>query len=758
MSQAYPLDSLIRRLDPASLPDRPEPDERVVIFDASKGETLRKKPFLTFGRDLRYFLVSTRLRRVEASGPICKVKSRTTGLSFEIAVSYEARCEPGNEERLVRALWRKEHPGAALDDLITRWIDEIALSPEMADRDLCLDFPTLEPKLRSLLTQRASQEAGFVLDVSLRPLIEDKLDKIRPAATFFPVRVRDSDEEIDIKVTTELEVDPDNRMRALLAYRQTTRLENVVRETVRHTLAMQVTLHELCYETKTRVRALLVAAINQRLYEEGRRISFLEIASPLFDKLPRDHWKLDHTATCDIRDHQGVKVVHRVQILLEDVGKLRASRIGDLEHWTRQRLERFTQEILFARSYIDLLLDFAPTEAEIKRRMEDALAGIGCAIEQLIAIPDLEPLSWKHGFQQDDNEKSYMTHDSRVEVRLNVVVKGKISNLRDERLNTYLRPQSRLFDDIREVIHRETQHIMHGIDPEQFYMRFQYTDRLGEQPVRLEIEERVRAALLERFAIEDISVIAKPLETDLTKRLGKLLEGPHMLEVACFPLQDSSRGEEVTYSVAFDIEGVHESGWHIFRAKSFPSFEAELQRISEVMAQDIRAKIELAPLAFRQFTDLGVQRKIEEVIHGSARRKVIEVFGLCVSVVTVTRKATAGEQVANQAMSHAREKSMETGRHLLESKTQELIVLTSKRLRLVEAGVEPDDPELQSIQDRIEALEREVAPDHRERGREEVKILLPEKSGSSGADWAQLALETPLHRRQLNAAAETDKP
>ncbi|HBL31913.1 MAG TPA: hypothetical protein DD490_34255 [Acidobacteria bacterium] len=755
MSQVYPLDSLIRRLDPASLPDRPEPDERLVVFDAKREQALPKRPILAFGRDLRYYLVSTRARKVEGTGPVCKLKSRTTGLSLEIAMTYEARCAPGNEGRLVEALWRKAHPGAALDDLLTRWVDEFVLAPDHATRDLCLDFPAFKTELCSVLTRRAAQEAGLVLEPTLRPLIEDKLETIRLQTAFFPIRVRDSDEAVEVKITTDLDIDADNQIKALLTYRQLHQIESAVKEAVRRSLADEVTLHQLCYETKTRVRDLLIAAINLRLRDEGRRITFLQLESPLLAKRPPELWEFGHTVTCNILDHQGIQVEHRVQILLQDLGRFQVARIGDLEGWTRARLKRFTQELLFDKNYVDLLLDFDPDAEEIKRRMQGELAAIGCTIKQLIVIPNLDPLSWRHGLPLGDNEKSYMTHDARLEVRLNVVVKAKVTNLRDKRLTPYLRPQSRLLEDIQEVVYRETQHIMHGIDPERFYMRFQYTDKPGEKkPVREEIEGHVKAVLAERFAVDEVSVIAKPLETDLTKRLSRLLEGPHTLEVECFPLNDPSRGEEVIYRIDFDVEGVEQNGWHTFRSKSFPSFEDELAHLRKVMAEDIRSKVELAPREYRQFTDIGVQRTIEQVIHDSTRRKVINVFGLCVSVVTVTRCATIGEQHTHEAMAHAREQALTTGRHLLESKVQELVTLTTKKLDLIKAGVEADDPELKSVQDRIRDLETDVAPEHLDRGRREIAALLPGTSGSSGTDWAQLALMEPLHRKQISAAAD----
>ncbi len=751
MSQVYPLDSLIRRLDPGALPVHRNADEHLVIFDARARKVLPKEPLIKIGRDLRYYLVSTRRRPVQGTSPAYSLRSRTTGLVLDLEIRYEARCESGKQEQLVVALHSGEHPGAALDTLIGSWIEDAVDKAQHGHSDLCLDFYVVDQEICSSIAECARREAGLLLDVQLHPQNEPKLQSIPLKTGFFPIRTRDFDQEIEIKITTELEIDHANRMRALLRYRKSPSLEETVKDAVRQILAVEATLHTLCY-AQSQIREILLSGLNSRLWEEGRRITFLRLESPFFGRLPDELHEIDHSVTCNIRDCRDITVQHQVQIILRDLGRFQSSGIVDLASWTRSKLSRFTQEILFEKSYIDLLLKFDPED--IKQRIQHEAEVVGCAVKQLIAIPDLEPLSWKDSFLLDKNDNVYVTQDSRVEVRLDIVVAGKITNLRDERLKNYLQPGNRLFADIRKMAQQVTQEVMHRIDPQRFYMNFQHSDN-EEPPVREVLERHITAALVERFGIEDLSVTPKPLETDLTKRLSRLMEGPHSLEVICFPLNRGDGGERVTYQIDFDVRGVHPDGWYIFRAKNFPTFEEELSKIREVMARDVKAKLELAPRELRQFSRIAVQRQVEEVIHRSTQRKIIETFGLVVSVVNVTRGATLGEWKADEAVIDGITKSFAAGMLSTSHKLEELRDLYAQKSELLNGGVELGDSVVQALEDRIRGLESEMAPEQFARGHREVRALLPASSGESAAEeWRREALAAPTYRKQIAGAAD----
>lgn len=286
--------------------------------------------------------------------------------------------------------------------------------------------------------------------------------------------------------------------------------------------------------------------------------------------------------------------------------------------------------------------------------------------------------------------------------------------------------------------------MIHGVSPEHFYMRFSFSDDPDQPSVREMIESRVATVLAEQFSLLDIGVIPKPLETDLTKRLERLQRGPHTLRVKCAPLNRG--GEEVEYRIDFDVLGVPADGWYVFRSKSYASTEEELGIIREVIAEDVKSKLQVAPREILQFTDLGRYHDLVQVVQRSVRDKVESVFGLRVCIINVNRHSTGGELKANEATTAAIGTSMETGTRILTRKQEDLLMLYEKRSEMIEAGVEREDPILTDVEERIRTLENEVAPDQLVRGQQEVKALLPEAGGDDARsdEWKRLALGAPV--------------
>ena len=178
-------------------------------------------------------------------------------------------------------------------------------------------------------------------------------------------------------------------------------------------------------------------------------------------------------------------------------------------------------------------------------------------------------------------------------------------------------------------------------------MRFNRSDVPGELPVKELLEERVGKAVAERFAVEEIRVFAKPLETELTRRLAALQKRPHVLEVKSLPLRDGGRREEVTYRIIFDIAGVDERGWHVFRSKSFSTIEEEVGQIKEILREDVRGLLDTVPSEYLQYSDIKVKRQLED--HRSctgAEERIPRRVRSAAGVVTATTK--------NDAAAHAR--------------------------------------------------------------------------------------------------------
>jgi len=708
MSQSYPLDPLIRRIDRRLLPERFGPEEHLVIFDARARKVLAKEPLLSLGRDVRYFLVSTRQASVECGGPVCKVKSPGTRSSCEIEVSYEVRCERGSEAQLVTALHDAENPGVALDGFISDCVQQFVSDPANARGDICLELLELLPRAEAYITQRARQEVGVTLRPTLRlPLIE-KLAPITVRASSFQVRVRDYDREVEIKLRTDLEVDNANTMQALLHYHQITGAEDRVKKVVRKVLSEEISLHGLCYELGASVRNRLMEAINEALRQEGRVITYLEIESPEVAGRPAELEEIEHLVECGIRDYEGkILVRHRLQLTISDLGRFRRAAAPDLRQWAERKLDTVTRSVLFELTYLDLLLDRG--RAEIKEWMERESEAIGYRVKQLLTLPALDPLEWKDALPLDPYAGTYVTKNSRIEVRLNIVVKGKITNLSDDRLQRYLTPNSKIADDMRAAIRHEIQALMHTVDPERFYMRFDFF-RDGELPLRQEIEEHLGRFLTERFAIEEIVVLAKPLETEITRRLAALQEQPHELKVTSFPLRSGGRREEVEYTIFFKVEGVHENGWHTFLSQRFGSAKEELEAIKKILCEDARTALDTIPSEVLQYTDIKILKQLLAILNHSD--KIVQAFGFFISIISMRREPTPGESAEQALLKEDIEINQRTAlaaaEMSAEARLNELRMLEDKRQELEKLDHEEDDSMLGEVIRRIAALHTEL--------------------------------------------------
>jgi hypothetical protein len=756
MSQAYPLDSIIRRLDPEALPTLLGPDEKLVIFDARTCKALEKKPFLAFGRDLRYYLVCTRRLPLECRGPVLKLKSKTMRLTCNVEFSYEVRCERGNEEKLVASLHRGEHPGVMLDELLVNGMEDFVNDPANATRDICLDLLELRAEVEAYLAERALAELGVSLEAHLWPQHEDKLQPQPAKSGFFPIRLKDHDREINLKFTTDIEVDPDNRMRAVLRYPQVTTLEEKLKQVIRQTLAKEVTLHQFCYELTGTVRSQLIETINQSLEGEGREVTYLLLESPALDLRPPQLEEIEHLVECVIRDcEEKIQVVHRLQLSLCNLGRLRATGITNLGNWAKARLTDISRSVLFDKTYLDLLL--APGWEVIKGAMEHEAAVIGYAVKQLIVVPHLPPLTWKDALPIDQYESSYVTKDSRVEVRLNIVVKGQIVNLKSPKLERYLRPSSKIADDMKETIRRETQMLMHRIDPERFYMRFDIFEN-GERPVREEIEEHLSKVLTERFDVAEISVVAKPLETDLSRRLSALQERPQMLEVSNLSFPDHGGSESVTYRIIYKIAGVHESGWHTFRSLRFTSADEELASIKEILGECVKERFETVPGIWLQYKDYKTKSQLQEVVSAAAA-DVLNTFGLSIDITGVRREETEGELSAQRKLQAAIRESERVAVAAAEktgdSALQLLNMLNEKVHGLIEADAESSDEHLVNAQKRKKRLQDELLAYPSKEDKKQFKSL-PAAAASDFRfeDYQPKALGTGEAKRPLRSEGE----
>lgn len=758
------LDDVIHRLDSSALPDVGNTPSKIVIIDAKAGAILPKRPLLSLGKDLRYYLVQPHMT-VDCEGPTCRVKSFKKKRYLTLKIRYEARCAAGQEEEAVTALYHGDGPSLVLNSLITIWVEEFAREKKEDQIDICVELDTLRGELERCINRKARESAGLTLDTSLEIVEEGELEEIPLGTGEFGVRVRDCDDELRMSLETSLEVDPSRRTLALLSARDAASFEGKLKNRIRKWLVANATLNDFSHDLTNGVKKNLFREINESLEGDGRRIAFLTLASPMLKKapalgqLPDEFVTEEHAVSCHIRDaRQEITVRHRLILHLEDLGKFRLARIGRLQEWTRDKLNQITRTVFFDKRYLDVLLGDGPEE--IRHRMEREAGKIGYKLQQLTVVPDLEPLSWKDGLDVEMEEKNFVTFDARVEVKLDILVSGKITNLRHDKLARYLTPEAKdIREDIRAAVLKQVQKVLHSVDPERFYMRFYHSDTLSEEPVKDVLESAIRGLLSDRFAYEDTNVVLKPRETDLTRRLEELQQGPHQLQMTIFPMREGGLREEVTLHVFFDILGVHELGWHTFclKSKKFDKAPEHLAAIRSFLLADMRSNLENIPADYLQFSDVKIRQKLEGVMKASVD-KVIYTFGVVVQFVSMRRGATAEENMTRDVLQsdiRAKRQAMIAATEAdHQAATTEMNMLLLERQELIAAGVEEDDDDFETVNKRLKKLRAKIVPYPKAR----LPKALPQATseGFDFDDFQQLQEGKDQYKEQLEADASAE--
>lgn len=402
MSQIYHLDQVIQRLQSLTLPKIDSAIEKIVIIDAKKGKILLKEPWMRLGRDLRRYLVST--QNTAEWKTDCEIKDVSTEEPITINISCKAHCELKNEDKLVLALSKGDNPDITLNELIKKWIREFKDNREKEGIAFIQEYFKQREELRKYIKNKAHEEVGLHLTVLRLSLwLEDELKPLPISSEdFFPVRVRDYNDELSLRFKTELRIDEENKIKAILHYNQLPELKTLIEEQIQKFLLENCILHEFCYELNSSIRQKLVEVLHEILKSKGRKIAFLFLESAGIPPLPESFLSIERDVKCKINKESPtpITVKHSLLMDLNNVGKYIAANIDNLEDWVEDKLNQITQKILFERTYVDILLDFEPDKDKIKQEMQKEAQNIGYSVMQLIVVPDLEPIKWKNeGFK-----------------------------------------------------------------------------------------------------------------------------------------------------------------------------------------------------------------------------------------------------------------------------------------------------------------------------------------------------------------------
>ena len=713
------IENIIRQLDnPSNLPHIDSSTEAIVCIDAKTGDERPIGRFRNFGRELRYYWVSTQ-NTIESSF-VCTVKDMPSNRAIAIHVAYGARCERGNEYKVAKALYNSEQPSKTFDRLIDKWIKEYAQNKTRVGILFITHYFQLREELQEQISQRAQQEVGLILNTHLALVLEKErlLIPFEISSDYFPVRVKDCDDELELKLNAVLQIDEEHKINSVLAYERRPQLERLVQEQVQTFLWENATLPEFIDELNARLRDRLIVFLNNVLIQEGRKISVFSLESRV--SLPEDFlpFKISVDDCTVQKSSTPIRVEHELQMKLDDIRKYKASKIENLEDWIKRKLAQITKTVLFEKSYAELIKSFDENETnkeipnEIREAIEKEAKEIGYAVQHHLVKPqDVEILILQRDGLSFEKEDSFTTYNTDTEVKLTFVVEGKIRHL--EKITPYINPNTSITDEIGKTALEEARQLIHTIDAERFYMRFAYTDIEGEIPVEQELKSRISAKLEGQFGLEEVNVTPKLLETDIAKRFKALLEGYEPFEFETFPLGDRGRGEKMKFSLAFKVRSVGQGGWNTFQSNNFKSRAEELGKVRKILEEDLKTKLETISSNTLQYGEIRDYPEIRRIVDMSIE-KIVNVFGLEIEIIVFRRLATETEKLIQEKyntdlkIAVAQDETRKSMAQLSNNANlAELETLLKKRLSLIAGEVEDDDEELELVNERINAILKE---------------------------------------------------
>jgi hypothetical protein len=734
MVQTYALDTVIQKVDSSTKSDSKA--QKIVIVDGKTRKAIDKPPLLWRG-DCRYYLVSNNsdVRNI-ARGEVKDVQLQDLNHKVSLLVNYEVSCNPGNEKKVAESVFDLSHPPSEiLEGHIRRWL--IEYGRQSLPVFIKSYFENRE-ELLAKITEKALNETGFTLQVKLSLDAEKSLNPLIVTADHLFVRLKDYDQEQEMKFEAELEVDPQNRVNAILHFPGNLQLQRLVPQELKKYIKQNISLQSFYTEMeKGSVKEALIRHLNDALKPAGRRVGAMTIeVKPPADLNP--FFQDQRDVICEVQQYPNPIIINnKVQMILKDYASYMAAKSPDLKAWLQEKLDRFIPQLLFDSKYIDLIIRFQPIEQQIKKVLSQEAKAIGYEIKQLVTVPDLEPIKWKESFPID-TQGTFETKLPNVHVKLHIVVTTRINRL--EEIEHYLNRQQNVPKLMEEKVLDVTRQFLHKIEPERFYMRFSFTDKDGEKPVETELIDLITEELVSRFHAEVIDVIPKMVDTELITRFRNLQERICLFEVALLSLHG---GERVIFKGRFQVESVDAEGWYKFQLRNY-----SIDEIKEYVGEHILAILQTLPNETLIYKDKKHREQIEAIIKDIVEKNVAKEFGLSINVSNIHREHTLLELATNEQKIGRYGARLKLAAGYLDDETQadleinrekvvQLKKLLEKRTQITTMeGTEEEEKELDR---KIKEIREELASESIPSTREVEELFLPESARQTGLrDFAKL--------------------
>jgi hypothetical protein len=600
----------------------PHSTEKLFYVNKNTGKIYERKPIF-FQNDLTYYIVNSD-EEFSYRGLKKEISELDNSYIVNVIINYKIKIKNNPSIDLVRLLMSENSIEKVLNNKILRWVNDFASNE-----------PTFIKRFFSLQKQfiKYIEDQSTKLGISIELAISlDERETISKPINFsgnLSLRVYDYFGQVPLSYNLELE--------AILEKQDDARVslfnKNVLKEGIENAIktAIQsnekINLHFLYYKLQNEIRETIFRKLETYLDKFGFKPAFINMDIQL-QNLPPQREQLEYSIKCVIKGKYDVTVNHNLILNLKNLGTYFSSNVMNLNDSVKQELERITQDYLFDQEFTSLATQF--DSQLIKDEMSKEMDKIGYEVKQLITVPKLEGIIPDYFSFEVGKDCEFATQQDDVRVKLNIIVSGKIKDV--DVLKKYLNPSvtsENIIEKMKDAVVNTTRHFLHGIDPERFYMRFDYSGESKELPLSELLKSKLIEMLSNEFGGDTLEIIPKQMETDLVIQLKKIRGVSYS-----FVFQNFSRF--IIFECTFNVVGVAKDGWYLFKAKCDANVGKDDQQLLQEISQTMKNYIEMhldtfSAYDFKIIKDIGFMKQIYELLHSSISVVQTE-YGLIVQV------------------------------------------------------------------------------------------------------------------------------
>ena len=781
MSQLLPISNIIRRVNEDEIKKEIKSYERIFIYNTVKKEivstpTVLQKMF-SLNKSLDYYLLNLRAStEFEISNCILSEPENNLELDLTLAVHLELtpqvdeRIIKSNISKLIRASKGFENIQQFLNDLgrtKAKYYSKSLFKKE--NTSIILNLNKYKAKILDALNSEFNA-FGFDSVIQLHPKFEKDILSIIKFEEKVNVRLSDFRELVPLHIIGEFLIDKENTVEAVLKYGKHESLKKDIIDSL-NVFMKKRKYKELLYEMDIKITdAFIQEQLKSLVKKYGRAVNHFYIKHIGDDKLNLGLDIIEVPVLCDIKGYaEKIKVDNKVMLAISDPARYRNAALGNINLWIEQQVQRINKKTLFSKTYSTIVLEHDGIENQIKNELVKICTEHGLSVDQHFVIPDLPPLRIKKDGFESKSIRTYSTSDSRVKLKLQLLLSGKIDDLKS--VSEFIDNKIDIVQEIENIAYRSIARVLHKTDPEAAHMYFNHlpSDKRNiyeqEDYNDMTVHRRIEVEILKdlsQFNLSKSHIALSIQQSELTKRVDGMMQGLRRHEVNIQPWTKEEDAEEVVFFVDYKIRGVNKNYWHVFQANLSNSEKEELEAIKKTLEGDLKAKLPNLPIDILRYQDYKTLGEIRKRIIEPVIEKIAQVTGLNIEIINFYRNVTAWEAMKLEDSKDMVKVIQGSTRSAIEeshnSRIRELKMLYDKRLSLMHSNDEGlEDESLEEIDKRIKDITKTIPSFEISKGKVHLKKLKSTKNETFSFDDFSEDTSENANKNRLESGEEDKK-